>query len=171
MQTYLYRWLLIPLNFSSSTSCTAKSLLVPTAKMNDDLHRVSLRLKANKFTVNPSKSFALLIMPPNFNKHLSLINLRMNNSPIFVAHSVKYWGVNIDFNLKFDSYISSIVQRISRAVEIHSKLKTVYACPCSTKNPLRFHSLPIAVWIAGLVNCRFLPVWPSYLKSWYLSKI
>ena len=54
--------------------CSDANLPVVTFKMNDNLHRVSLWLKANKLTANPLKSHALLI-PPNFNKPLPLIDL------------------------------------------------------------------------------------------------
>ena len=78
------------------------------SKMNDSLHRVYLWLKANQLMVNLSKSHALSI-PPNFNKPLPLIDLTINNFSIFVTHSVKYLGVTTDFNLKFESHISSTV--------------------------------------------------------------
>ena len=69
--------------------CSDTDLPVVVSKMNDNVYCVSLWLKANKLTVNPSKSHALLI-PPNFNEPLPLIDLTINNSPIFVTLNVKY---------------------------------------------------------------------------------
>ena len=72
--------------------------------------------------MNPSKSYALII-PAKSNETLPLVNLSINNSQISILHDVKYLGQNIDFKLKFDNHISSITQKISRAVVILSKLR------------------------------------------------
>ena len=72
--------------------------------------------------MNPSKSYALII-PAKSNETLPLVNLSTNNSQISIVHNVKYLAVNIDIKLKFDSHISSIIQKISRAVGILFKLR------------------------------------------------
>ena len=126
--------------------CSDQSLLVLTSKMNDDVTGISFWLEANKLTVNPSKLYALII-PAKSNETLPLVNLSINNSQISVVHYVKYLGLNIDFKLKFDNHISSITQKISRAVVIQTKL---HAHMCVTKNLLRFYSFTTFVWIVCL---------------------
>ena len=76
--------------------CYDQSIPVLTSKMNDDFNRISFWFEANKLTVNPSKSYALII-PAKSNETLPLVNLSINNSQISLVHTVKYLGLNIDF--------------------------------------------------------------------------
>ena len=102
--------------------CSDQSLLVLILNINDDLNRIFFWFEANKLTVNPSKSYAQII-PAKSNETLPFVNLSINNSQISIVYNVKYLGVNIDFKLKFGSYISSIIRKIPRAVGILSKLR------------------------------------------------
>ena len=69
--------------YDTCLACSDANSPAVASKMNENQHRYSLWLKANKLTVNPSKSHALLI-PPNFNKPLPLIDMIINDSSIFV---------------------------------------------------------------------------------------
>ena len=139
--------------------CSDQSLPVLTSKMNDDLNRISFWLEANTLTVNPSKSYALII-PTKPNETLPLVNLSKNNSQISIVHDVKYLGLSTDFKLKFDNHISSITQKISRAVGILSKLR--YYMPTCALLKI-YYAFVHSQLLYGL------PVWgstyPSHLKK------
>ena len=109
--------------------------------------------------MNPSKLYALII-PAKSSATLPFVNLSINNSQISIVHNIKYIGLNIDFKLKFDNHISSITQKISRAVEILSKLR-YYMLTCAL----------LKIYYAFIHSqLRYgLPVWgstyPSHLKK------
>ena len=89
---------------------------------NQDLQNISIWYKANKLTVNPSKSNILTINPKT-NKAPPILNVTLNNSVLNQSNSVKYLGVIIDSNLNFDTHIKKLAHRISKAVGIMCKLK------------------------------------------------
>ena len=140
--------------YSSSNPSTLNTAI------NQDLKNISQWFKANKLTVNPSKS-NVLIIPPKLNKTVPNMNFFLNNTLIQQSSSVKYLGVIIDFKLSFDIHIKSLEHKISRAVGIMSKLK--YFMP---KNALQtiYYSFIQSHLIYGL------PVWGSTYHS-YLKKL
>ena len=69
--------------------CSEQSLPVLTSKMNDDLNRIFSWFEAHKLTVNPSKSYALII-PAKSNETLPLVNLAINSLHFSIVHNVKY---------------------------------------------------------------------------------
>ena len=140
--------------YSSSNPSTLNTAI------NQDLKNISQWFKANKLTVNPSKS-NVLIIPHKLNKTVPNMNFFLNNTLIQQSSSVKYLGVIIDFKLSFDIHIKSLEHKISRAVGIMSKLK--YFMP---KNALQtiYYSFIQSHLIYGL------PVWGSTYHS-YLKKL
>ena len=114
----------IPRLFADDT-CLLFSASNPSklrSHMQKDLDNITEWFKANKLTVNPSKS-NVLIIAPKLNKPHPHMDLSINNSPLPICQSAKYLGVIIDKLLNFDNHISTVEHKISRAVGIISKLR------------------------------------------------
>ena len=106
-------------------------------------------------TVNPSKSHALII-PPKLNKSFPAIEISINNSPISLRNNVKYLEVTIDSSLKFETHISTIAHKTSRAAGIISRLR--HHMPTNALLKI-YYSLIHSQLLYGL------PVWGSTYTS------
>ena len=127
--------------------------------INQDLQNISIWFKANKLTVNPSKSNVLTIHP-KISKAPPSLDVTLNNTVLNQSNSVKYLGVIVDSKLNFDTHIKKLAHRISNAVGIMFKLKQYM--PRKALQAL-YYSLIHTHLLYGL------PVWgsihPSYLKK------
>ena len=93
-------------------------------KINIELLNVHKWTKANKITINPKKSSALII-PPKTTLPVPAIDLIFDNNVITISDSAKYLGITIDARLNFDKQINSISNKIARSIGVLSKLKHV----------------------------------------------
>ena len=93
-------------------------------KINIELLNVHKWTKANKITLNPKKSSALIV-PPKTTLPVPAIDLIFDNNVITISDSAKYLGITIDARLNFDEQINSISNKIARSVGVLSKLKHV----------------------------------------------
>ena len=110
----------------------------------------------NKLTINPSKS-NVLVISPKLSQPLPNVDLSIHNSPLPFCLSAKYLGVTLDTQLNFDKHISSVENKISRAVGIISKLR--HYLPTCAILQLYYNSLIHTHLKYGLV------VWDSSYKS------
>ena len=79
--------------------------------------------KLNKLTLNPSKSHALIVSL-TIKKATPNLKLYIDSTNLNIIKSVKYLGVIIDYNkLFFDDHINYTNHKVSRGVEIMTKLK------------------------------------------------
>ena len=75
----------------------------------------------NRLTLNPAKTcYQLYSLFPNVQD----INISLNNSKIKRSYTVKYLGILMDENLKWDSHISYISTRISRNIGVMGRTKS-----------------------------------------------
>jgi len=127
--------------------------------MSLDLTQISYWFNSNKVTVHPAKSNLLIILP-KINKSMPNINISLNNFPIPQCSSVKYHGVTLDATLKFDNQISSIENKLSRAVGILCKVR--HYMPQKTLEMLYYALIHLHLLYG-------LSIWgstyPSYLKK------
>ena len=93
-------------------------------KMNMELKKLHNWCNANKLTINPSKSTAILISP-TLNTQITNVNITIDNSPIIISETAKYLGVMIDSKLNFQNHIKIIENKLSRGVGILYRLKAV----------------------------------------------
>ena len=130
-------------------------------KINEELSRVSQWINKNCFTINPSKSQAIIISPllsqvvsPNN------INIKLNSSIIAISDSINYLGVLIDSKLLFLDHIHKIRNamptKLSRAVGILCKRKNLF--PCILKK------LYFAFFHSHLLYC--LLIWSATYKTY-----
>ena len=92
-------------------------------KLNLELRDTDKWTTANKLTINPSKSYALII-PPHFNTTFPSLNLIYKNANIDIANSIKYLGIHIDDKLNFKIHIKILKNKLSRSVGILHKTKS-----------------------------------------------
>ena len=83
---------------------------------------------ANELSLNPAKSF-FLIIPPKSNMEQPFITLNLNIIPLSPYNSVKYLGIYIDEQLNFKRHIEYIEQKLSLAVSILAQLKSFLPKP------------------------------------------
>ena len=93
-------------------------------KMNMELNKLHNWCNANKLTINPSKSTAILISP-KLNTQITNVNITIDNSPITISETAKYLGVMIDSKLNFQNHLKIIESKLSRGVGILYRLKAV----------------------------------------------
>ena len=84
---------------------------------------LSMWINANKLTVNPSKSYALIISP-NAKIDPPILNISYNHSPVKVVNSVKYLGIVLDNKLQFKQHIALLESKLSRSLGILFKTKS-----------------------------------------------
>jgi len=60
--------------------------------------------KANKITISPQKSQALII-PPKANINVPRVEVYLNNTVLDIKANVKYLGITIDNRINFENYI------------------------------------------------------------------
>ena len=89
--------------------------------VNTELIKVSNWLKANKLTLNVSKSSCMIFHPPQ--KQINEPTIKINDEIIKNATSCKYLGVILDQHLTWKDHISYINLKLSRAIGLLSKLR------------------------------------------------
>jgi len=70
--------------------------------------------KANKITVNPQMSQALII-PPKANINLPRVEVYLNNTVLDIKDNVKYLAITIDNKINFENHIKVLSGKISRS--------------------------------------------------------
>ena len=86
-------------------------------KMNMEVKKLHNWCNANKLTINPSKSNAILISPKLYTQ-ITNVNITVDNSPITISKNAKYLGVMIDSKLNFQNHSKIIKGKLSRGVGI-----------------------------------------------------
>ena len=99
------------------------SLVNLETQSNDELKSVSEWMIANRLTLNSHKTQALVLTRSK--QKLQPFLLSLNNISIEIRHSVKYLGIHLDSTLNFTSHIQMIEQRVSTAIGILCKLKSM----------------------------------------------
>ena len=92
-------------------------------QLNHKLKQMAAWINANNLTINPSKTYALVISPfTNFNS--PTLNLSYNHHRIDVVRTVKYLGIILDNQLLFKQHIKMLESKLSCYVGILFKLKS-----------------------------------------------
>ena len=102
---------------SPKTSTLSKNI-------NSELANVREWTVANKITVDPEKSLALII-PHKITTFILDIQLNFNNNSVTLKDSVKYLGIPIDSRLNFDVHINTLTGKIARSLGVITKLKQI----------------------------------------------
>ena len=92
--------------------------------MNEDWVKIHKWCLANKVTINPVKSSALIIPPKITKSNISAETaFTMKKAKVLPNPFVKYLGLLIDNKLNFQTHIALLEKKVSRAVGIIFKVK------------------------------------------------
>ena len=92
-------------------------------KIETEVTNVNKWLKANKLSINLSKSNTMILDPKhNLNNKLKTSSAYANSN-LGLVSSTKYLGVTIDHCLSFDLHIKNLMNKLSRSVGILAKVK------------------------------------------------
>ena len=101
---------------------TGKSLKSIKKRANIDLKLLYNWLKANKISLNSSKTEAILFRHPNKPIKYDL-KLKIDGKKIYLSNSVKYLGLYLDQHLNWKSHIHALSSKLSRAIGMLSKIR------------------------------------------------
>ena len=118
------------------------------AKLNDELNSVSKWLKANKLSLNVSKTKAMIFHSPQ--RQVSTPELYINNAKIDFVDNFNFLGITINKHLKWNAHLDIISRKISKTLGIMNKLK---------------HFLPIHA-LKNIYNALILPYLNYGLIIW-----
>ena len=99
------------------------SLVNLETQSNDELKSVSEWMIANRLTLNPHKIQALVLTRSK--QKLQPFLLSLNNIFIEIRQSVKYLSIHLDSTLNFTSHTQMVERRVSTAIGILCKLKSM----------------------------------------------
>ena len=99
------------------------SLVNLETQSNDELKSVSEWMITNRLTLNPHKTQAIVLTRSK--QKLQPFLLSFNNVSIEIRQSVKYLGIHLDSTLNFTSYIQMVERRVSTAIDILCKIKSM----------------------------------------------
>ena len=128
--------------------------------MNREVEIANRWMLANKLTINATKSSALVITPGAMTA-TQKPKILCDGLPIAVNSNVKYLGLWIDENLKFDIHLKLVERKIASAVGILHKFKCYF--PKEILLQL-YHALIYPHLLYAI------PIWGSTYK-FYLHKI
>ena len=100
----------------------SKSLKQINKLINHDLSLLVQWLRLNKISLNTSKTKILIFRPKGklITKHR---NFRISSEKINTSSTVNYLGVLLHENLQWQTYIDSLITKLSTAVGLLSKIR------------------------------------------------
>ena len=90
--------------------------------MNNELQLLTDWLRANKISLNKSKT-KFLIFRPRRKLNITVPNIKLNNFILTPEKTVTYLGIEIDENLSWNKQIETLAKKISRTNGILSRLR------------------------------------------------
>ena len=99
-----------------------KSLKKIISRVNHDLSLITDWLKANKISLNTSKTKVLIYKPKNTNINKQL-NFRISGQKIEVTDKIKYLGLHLQDSLEWDNHLKVIIKKLQRAIGLLSKIR------------------------------------------------
>ena len=111
-------------HFADDTNllCINKSLKQINKLINHDLKLLYIWLRANKISLNSSKTEIILFRSKHkqIKKHL---NFRISGQKMHLSPQTKYLGLTIDENLYWDNHIKILAKKLSRANGMLAKIR------------------------------------------------
>ena len=98
------------------------SLETLTKRMNSDLENLSQSLKANKFSLNVTKT-ELIIFHSSYKKTDPRPKIILDRKRLIQTDTVKYLGALLDYHLLWSKQINHVATKLNQAIGILSKLR------------------------------------------------
>ena len=99
-----------------------KNLRVIQNKINGDLKSLCTWLRANKISLNASKTELIIFRDPRKKMTIDL-KIKIDGKRLVPSRSVKYLGVYIDQHLSWHTHLNELSTKLSRAVGMLSKIR------------------------------------------------
>ena len=91
--------------------------------INEELQKVNNWLISNKLSLNVNKTkYMQFFKPP---KHVSHLNLQINNNIISCVNTFNFLGLQLNDNLKWNTHIEFISKKITRTIGLLYKMKYI----------------------------------------------
>ena len=129
-----------------------------SSDMNCELNKISFRFKANKLSLNLTKTKYSLFHPASKKRFLRepLTFLKMDNIVIERENATKFLGVIIDENLSWKQHINGVTTKISKSIGILYNSRGIVKQPLLKQ--LHFHFIQYHLIYANIA-------WASTYKS------
>ena len=118
--------------------------------INSELKLVTDWLRANKLSLNESKTKLLLFRPIN-KLNLTLSNIKLNGHLLTLAKSVRYLGIEIDETLSWNNQIEVLAKKLSRTNRILSELR--YYIPSETLISIYYNLSQLYILYGSTIWC------------------
>ena len=102
-----------------------KDLCQATSVINIELNKISVWFRANKLSLNASKTNYIIFHPHQ--KPAPKIDLFINNQVISSVRTTKFLGIVIDENLSWKPHIQKVASTISKSIGIIYKFKGLFS--------------------------------------------
>ena len=99
-----------------------KSLKTIVSYVNHDLALITDWLRANKISLNTSKTKVLIYKPKTVRINKKL-NFRISGQKVEISDSIKYLGLHLKDTLEWDNHLKVIIKKLQRAIGILSKIR------------------------------------------------
>ena len=99
-----------------------KDLRIIQNKINKDLKSLCVWLRANKISLNASKTELIIFRDPRKKMKFDL-KIKINGKRLLPCRFVKYLGVYIDCHLNWKTHLTELSTKLSRAVGMLSKIR------------------------------------------------
>ena len=109
-------------HFADDTNLLITGKSLKSIKKHTNIDLLCNWLKANKISLNSSKTEAILFRHPNKNIDYDL-KLKIDGKRIFFTNTVKYLGIYLDPHLHWKYHIHELSMKLSRATSMLSKIR------------------------------------------------
>ena len=107
----------------TTISCTSQTMNSLFDNLNNDLEQLNEWFKANKLTLNTSKTYGCIFGHDEQSLSRLTTRLKIDRKEIEITNCVKYLGINVDAKLTWIPHITSVVNKISQTLGAVGKIK------------------------------------------------
>ena len=127
-----------------------KSLKQIKKQLNLDLRNLNNWLKANKISLNASKTELLIFRHPNKKINYDL-KIKIDGKRLIPSKYIKYLGIVIDEHLNWNYHVDTLAPKLARAIGMLMKVRHLCTQTNPTYNILWISGVNINLWYTNLV--------------------
>ena len=122
--------------------------------VNYELEKLNQWFSANRLSINVKKTHSVLFMTHQKERHVNLNQsshcLNINNSKIELKDYVKFLGLFLDKNLKFDKHIQHINYKLSKSICTLSRTSKVFNSNTLKNTLFLIYTALSELWIVSM---------------------